>query len=148
MTSLGVSKGLAFVLFVALATACSGGDDDDQKACTTPNIDGSPYGSSGTATVHGGGTLPSGLPDGHQLELLVSQGGFSAGVLPDNLFDLSYVCGRNFKFTIRNLEAGTYGLEYELFDPHSDSTDPEFQDTSSNRFTVTDGQDLEFTPTF
>jgi hypothetical protein len=151
MTLLGVSKGFAFVLFTALATGCSGDDDasnDGPKACTTPNIDGSPFGSTGTATVHGSGTLPPGVPDGHELELLVNAGTFSTGVLPENLFDASYVCGRNFKFTIRTVEAGTYSLDYEIYPPNSTSTDPEFQGTSTNQFTVTDGQDLEFTATF
>jgi hypothetical protein len=142
-----MSRGLVFFVFATLATACSGGDDDD-NGCTTPNIDGSPFGSSGTASVHGSGTLPSGIPDGHQLELLVNAGTFSSGVLPENLFAPSYVCGRTFKFTIRDLEAGTYSLDYEIRAPNSTSTDAEFEGTSTNTFTVADGQDLEFSPTF
>ncbi len=53
-----------------------------------------------------------------------------------------------FKFTIRDVEAGSYSLDYEIFAPNSTSADPEFEGTSTNTFTVADGQDLEFSPAF
>lgn len=141
--SLGVSCALA-----GLAAGCSSGDDDSGDACHAPVIDGAPAFSSGTASVHGSGTLPAGLPDGYELELLLNSGMFSVGVLPNDLFANTDVCGRAFSFEITQVAAGTYHLDYELFDHHSSSLDAAYQGTSTNTFTVADGQTVEFTPSF
>lgn len=147
-----VGRGLAFGIFALMAQACSSGDDDSagngNGKCTTPTITGSPFISSGTGTVHGSGMLPAGLPDGYELELLVSTSNSSIGVLPSDLFAPSNTCGREFKYTISQVDAGTYNLTYDLFAPNSTSTDPAYTGTSTNQFTVADGQNVEFDPTF
>jgi hypothetical protein len=144
-----LSRGFAVGFFALLGTACGGGGDDAAaKKCTEPVVQGTPFDGSGTATVHGSGTLPSGLPDGYQLELLVNEGFASVGVLPPNVFDSPTVCGRSFKYTIQKLDAGTYRLDYDLFSPNSTSTDPDYTGTSTNEFTVADGQDVAFDPVF
>jgi hypothetical protein len=151
MISSNIGRGLAFGSFALLASACSGGGDDDSAGngkCSTPNISGSPFISSGTGTVHGSGMLPAGLPTGYQLELLVSTPTSSIGVLPANLFAQSNTCGRPFNYTISAVDAGTYNLTYNLFAPNSTSTDPAYMGTSTNQFTVADGQNVEFDPTF
>lgn len=136
--------GLALGVLALVATACSGGDDDAADKCTTPVVEGSPFLSSGTGAVHGSGMLPSGLPNGYNLELMVNAGSFSSGVLPPNLFDQPKTCGRSFKYTLTALDAGTYRLDYNLYNPSSSSTDPDFTGTSTNQFTVADGEDVEF----
>jgi hypothetical protein len=141
------SKGPAIAVLLLFATACGDGSND-KPACTEPNIDGSPFGSTGTATVHGTGTLPPGMPEGYQIELLLNTGNASIGVLPPNLFEPASVCGRSFSYTIENVEAGTYRLDFELRPPNSTATDPTASGTSTNDFTVTDGQDVEFDATF
>jgi hypothetical protein len=148
-----IARGLAFGVSALLAQACSGGGDDDSASngngkCTTPTITGSPFVSSGTGSVHGTGTLPAGLPDGYQLELLVSTQNSSIGVLPADIFAQSNTCGRSFKYTITQVDAGTYNLTYNLYAPNSTSTDPAYMGSSTNQFTVSDGQTVEFDPTF
>ncbi len=136
---------MAVLGLLSLAAAGCGGNDDAPK-CKEPDIEGSPFSFSGTATVHGSGTLPSGGNDGDELELLVNDGNGSYGVLGTDLLDVSYVCGRNFTFTISQMQAGTYRLDYEIYPPNADS--PSAMGTSTNSFTVTDGANVEFDPTF
>lgn len=139
--------GLGFALLAPGATACSSGDDSANQ-CTTPVVEGSPWMPSGTGKVHGSGTLPAGLPDGYDLQLLVNTGNSSTGILPPNLFDQPTTCGKNFKFTLTELDAGTYKLDYELRKPNSTADKPDYMGTSTNEFTVADGQDVEFIATF
>ena len=149
MTMLSIEKGLV-VAFVALAaTACSSSDSDGGK-CSAPVVNGAPLFSSGTGSVHGSGTLPANIPNGQQLQLLVETSNSSLGVLPENLFDETLTCGSgsSFTFTITHLDAGTYHLGYDIYDPSSQSTDPKFTGSSTNTFVAADGQSVEFQPTF
>ncbi len=147
-----VGRGLVFGVFALLAPACSGGDDDSASngngKCTTPTINGSPFISGGTGSVHGSGMLPAGLPDGYQLELLVATPNSSIGILPADLLAPTNTCGQKFNYTITQVDAGTYSLQYNLYAPNSNSTDPAYMGTSTNQFTVADGQNVEFDPTF
>ena len=132
---------------IALSAVGCGAADAKEDKCTTPVVDGSPFDSTGTATVHGSGTLPKGLPDGYQLELELNSGGFSVGVLPPNLLDSADTCGQAFSYTIHQVDAGTYRLDYRV-SPHTTSTDGAVMGTSTNEFTVADGESIEFIPTF
>jgi len=149
MTMRSIAKGLV-VAFVALAATACGSSDSDSGKCSAPVITGAPFFSSGTGSVHGSGQLPANIPNGQQLELVVQTSNVSVGVIPDNLFDETLTCGSgsSFKFTITHLDAGTYNLGYDIYAPSSQSTDPTFTGSSTNTFTVADGQSIEFNPTF
>jgi hypothetical protein len=138
--------GLAVALLSGATVGC--GSDDEEQACSPPAIDGVPFSSMGTATLTGNGTLPARVPDEMQLQLMVSQGGASFGVLPENLFDPKYTCGKSFTYTIRQLEAGMYTLEFLAFVPNSESLDPEYEGRATESFTIADGQTLRFDSTF
>jgi hypothetical protein len=144
---LSIEKGLVVAFVAFAATACSSSDSGE---CSAPVINGAPFFSSGTGSVHGSGTLPANIPSGKQLQLLVETSNSSLGVLPDNLFDEALTCGSgsSFTFTITHLDAGTYHLGYEVREPSSDSTDPTFMGSSTNTFVAADGQSVEFKPTF
>ncbi|HTQ08350.1 MAG TPA: hypothetical protein VMI54_31060 [Polyangiaceae bacterium] len=126
------------------AAGCSGGDD--KSKCAEPTIDGSPFSLTGTATVHGTGTLPAGSPDGYELDLMIGDQDAQYGVLPPNLLDASYVCGQTFGYTIHQVPAGTYQLFYALY--ANNAMEPSAMGPSTQSFTVADGQDLEFDATF
>ena len=149
MNMLSVAKGLVLA-FVALAATACGSSDSDGGKCSAPVVTGAPFISSGTGSVHGSGTLPANIPSGQQLQLLVQTSNMSVGVLPENLFDETLTCGSvsAFTFTITHLDAGTFNLGYDIYAPSSQSTDPTFTGTSTNTFTVADGQSVEFKPTF
>jgi len=149
MSMLTIEKGLV-VAFIALAATACGSSDGDSGKCTAPVINGAPFFSSGTGSVHGSGTLPANIPNGQQLELMVETSNSSVGVIPDNLFAEVLTCGSGsaFTFTITHLDAGTYHLGYEIYDPSSQSTDPKFMGSSTNTFLAADGQSVEFNPTF
>ena len=138
---------LAKASLLALGVLGCGSNDDD-SACSPPAIDGVPFTAMGTATLTGKGTLPAGIPDGMDLQLLVDSGGFSRGVLPANLFDQKPTCGRSLTYTIRQLEAGTFTLEFEARVPNSESTEAEYQGRATQSFTIADGQTLSFDSTF
>jgi hypothetical protein len=137
-------------LFALTAAGCGKSDDDEPK-CTTPSVKGTPFGFEGTAVVRGNGMLPAGAgADGDVLNLLVDTGAGSYGLLPMNVTDLinqPLVCGRGFSFELDQMEAGTYRLDYEIRASASD-TEPTAMGTSTNEFTVADGADVEFEPTF
>jgi major membrane immunogen (membrane-anchored lipoprotein) len=122
-----------------LLTGCgsSGG-----KGCEPLDLDGSPFGATGTATLTGAGTLPDGIPEGLELQLLVKQGRGSIGVLPDNLLANDRICGKNFHYTVKKLNAGTYTLTFDVFDPNSNTVMALFEGTAPGDFTVADGQTL------
>jgi len=143
-----------------LSVAYSGGDDSSgngsaggngsggttASACP-PVVNGSTYGMLGTATVHGAGMLPAGLPDGYRFELVLDEGGFTSGVAPATFNGSPDTCGRSFTYKIVALEPGTYKLGYELY-AHDSNPDPAYRGTSTNEFTVTDNANVEFNPTF
>jgi len=132
---------------LALATlGC--GSSGDEPACSPPAIDGVPFTAMGSATLTGKGTLPARVPDGMDLQLLVDAGGFSMGVLRQNLLQQDLTCGRSFTYTVRQLEAGTYTLEFDARVPNSESLDPEYQGRAAQSFTIADGQTLSFDSTF
>jgi hypothetical protein len=138
--------GLAAALLSGATIGC--GSDDDEPACSPPAIDGAPFSSMGSATLTGNGTLPARVPDKMDLQLLVNEGGFSLGVLRQNLFDPDYTCGKTFTYTIRQLEAGTYTLEFQARVPNSESREAEYEGTATQSFTIADGQTLSFDSTF
>jgi hypothetical protein len=102
----------------------------------------------GSATLTGKGTLPDRVPDGMDLQLLVDEGGFRTGVLRQNLFQQDLTCGKSFTYTVRQLEAGTYTLEFDARVPNSESLDAEYQGRATQSFTIADGQTLSFDSTF
>jgi hypothetical protein len=124
------------------STAC--GSDEGSGECESPVLKGSPsFGADGTATLTGKGTLPDGVPDGLQLQTAVQQGNASIGVFPDDLFgEKNIVCGKTFQYTVNQLEAGTYRLQFLAFDPEDESTDPKFEGEAPADFTIADGQTL------
>ncbi len=126
-----------------------GGATSSGHGCQPVNLDGSVFGSKGTATLTGMGTLPDGIPDGLELELLVRSGLASIGVLPDNFLEANdRICGKRFQYKVNKIEAGTYTLIFEVFDTSSTSSAPVFEGTAPSDFTVTDGQMLNLDTTF
>lgn len=122
-------------------TGSDGGPGSSGQGCQPPVLDGTPFGANGTATLTGAGTLPDGIPDGLELQLLVKQGIGSIGVLPDDLFNANdRICGKSFHYTVKKLTAGTYTLTFEASDTSSASLMPEFKGTAPSDFTVVDGQ--------
>lgn len=139
---------MGVVVLAALATACGKGDDDDHStACSKPVIDGSTFAFVGTATVHGTGTLPSGVPDGEELDFSINTDTEGDLILPPNTVTLlPHTCGPTFDYTVRDLAAGTYHLYVELYG--ADQNHPDAMGPSTEAFSVTDGQNLEFDPKF
>src|SRR4051812_33158097 len=123
--SIGKRLVVGFAVLSALAATACGSSDSDSGKCSAPAITGGPLFSSGTGSVHGSGTLPANIPNGQQLQLLVQTPNVSVGILPDNLFDESLTCGAgsSFTFTISHLDAGTFNLGYDIYNPSSQSTD-------------------------
>lgn len=107
-------------------------------------ITGSPATSSGTGTLHGTGTLPAGLPDGYALSLLIR---YENGAMPLSPTG-ARSCGRKFEYTITQVDAGSGGLEYNLYAQTSNGIMPDYEGTSTNQFTIADGRDVQFDPTF
>ena len=143
-----------------LAVACGGSGDSDGGGgsgtgrggntpgkCSAPVINGSTYGMLGTATVHGSGMLPAGLPDGYRFDLALDDNGSTSGVAPATFNGSPDTCGQAFSYKIVAVEPGTYKLGYELY-AHDSNPDPKYHGTSSNAFTVTDGANVAFDPTF
>jgi len=145
-----------------LAVACGGSGDDDSGSangggsgsggntpgkCSAPVINGSTYGMLGTATVHGSGMLPAGLPDGYRLELVLDDHGSPFGVAHATFNGSPDTCGQSFSYKIVAVEPGTYKLGYELY-AHDSDPDPKYHGTSTNEFTLTDGANVAFNPTF
>jgi len=117
--------------------------------CTAPVLVGSPFGASGTATVTGTGTLPDGIADGLEVQVLVDQPSISIGVLADDLLsENDRVCGKTFKYTIHSVAAGTYRLGFDVFDTNSDSTMPKYEGEGASDFTIADGQTLNLDTVF
>src|SRR5262249_8621981 len=139
--AVGIAVALASVVVAACGSHSDGG-------CQRLTIDGAPFSSQGTATVQGTGTLPAGVTDGLGLNLMVNQGSVSVGVLPDNFLANDAVCGATFDYKINKLEAGTYRLKFEAYDHQSADAKTLFSGTSTESFTVTDGQMLTFDATF
>jgi len=152
--------GKAFRLGVValLAIGCGGGDDDSGSGnggnggntpggCSAPVINGSTFGMLGTATVHGKGMLPAGLPNGYRFELVLDNMGFTSGVAPAGFNSYPDTCGQSFSYTVVAVEPGTYKLGYELY-AHDSNPDPQYRGTSTNEFTVTDRANVAFDPTF
>jgi hypothetical protein len=130
------------------AVGCGGDGDDDDGACSTPKVTGSPsVFFDGTATLKGTGTLPPGPADGDELELMIDGPDRSEGIFPDGLSRIPTVCGSTFSYEITQLAAGTYTLTYEIYDPN-DYTAPKFTGTSKSPVTVADGATVTFDPTF
>jgi len=139
-----------------LAVGCGdSGDNSDgggsggntPGGCSAPIINGSTFGMLGTATVHGKGMLPAGLPNGYRFELALDSMGFTSGVAPATFNGSPDTCGQSFSYKIVALEPGTYKLGYELY-AHDSNPDPKYRGTSTNEFTVTDGANVAFDPTF
>jgi hypothetical protein len=141
------SGALAGAAVLALATLGCGSSDDDPP-CSPPAIDGVPFTAMGSATLTGKGTLPARVPDGVDLQLMVDAGGFSMGVLRQNLLEPDLTCGRSFTYTVRQLEAGTYTLEFDARVPNSESQEAEYEGRATQSFTIADGQTLSFDSTF
>jgi hypothetical protein len=151
-------KASALTVVALLAIACGGSDDDSGSGtggtsgntpggCSAPVINGSTFGMLGTATVHGQGMLPAGLPDGFRFELVLDNMGFTSGVAPAAFTGSPNTCKQSFSYKIVAVEPGTYKLGYELF-AHDSNPDPQYRGTSTNEFTVTDGANVEFDPIF
>lgn len=139
--------GSALAVLALLLTGCSSGDDEPD--CTPPDINGVPFasmGGTGMGQAHGHGQLPSGVKDGQDLDVLVNnENGFGSSILPDNLFG-NTTCGRSFSYRARELEPGTYRIGYNVYGDDLDT--PLFEGNSTNTFTITGTEDVEFNPTF
>jgi hypothetical protein len=137
---------MAGLTATGVAGCGSDGGGSSGGACKTPEIMGTLLDASGTASVKGVGTLPDGIADGLQVEILVNSGEGSFGVLPPNLLDITndVVCGKTVKYAITSLSAGTYTLGFDIYDPNdnSDSTTPLLEGTATSAFTIADGQML------
>jgi len=136
-------------LAAVCAVACGSSGDKGSSVCTTPEIVGTVFGGTGTASVSGTGTLPDGIKDGLEVGVLIDLPNESLGVLPDDIFMTNdRVCGKSVRYTAKALSAGTYRLGFDIHDPNSDSTDALFEGESTTDFTVTDGQALMLDVTF
>jgi hypothetical protein len=143
-----VAAGFAAVVLFALLAGCSSSAGSGGQGCDAPTIEGTPFGSKGTAVLRGTGTLPDGIPNGLQLEILVHQGSASYGVLPDNLFAPDSVCGKTVHYVVKSLAAGTYTLEYDVFDPKDTKVQAVYQGTATEPFTIADGETKSVDTTF
>lgn len=137
--------GTAAALWIA---SCGGGSDSSHPSCQPVAIVGTEFTSPGTATLTGKGTLPGGIPDGLELELLVETGGASLGVLPDSLAAPNRVCGSTFQYTVKGVPGGTHRLRFEIFDPNDPTVMPAYEGSATQDFTIADGQTLTFDATF
>jgi hypothetical protein len=136
---------LGFWVAALVTTGCGG----DSGKCAPPSLSGTLAGAMGTAQVSGKGTLPAGIPDGFELQVLVSTEAGSTGSLPDNLLgENDLVCGKTFHYEVKGIEAGTYHLSIAVFDPASDSFDPAYEGDSPDMFTLVDGQKLTLDTSF
>ena len=67
--------------------------------------------------------------------------------------DLAHLCwslehlAAGHPVNVIQVDAGTYRLDYRV-SPHTTSTDGAVMGTSTNEFTVADGESIEFIPTF
>jgi hypothetical protein len=128
---------------LVLVTACGSDGGKSQSGCSAPEITGTIFGGTGTATVTGTGTLPDGIADGLEVNILVSSGNVSVGVLPDNLLSTNdRVCGKTVRYTAKGLSAGTYRLTFDVVDPNSDSFKSLYEGEAESDFTIADGQTL------
>jgi hypothetical protein len=138
-----------YVLGFGVAALVMTGCGEDSGKCAPPSLVGTLAGAMGTAQVSGKGTLPDGIPDGFQLQVLVSTETASTGSLPDNLLgENDLVCGKTFQYEVKGIEAGTYHLSIAAFDPASDSFDPAVEGDSPDMFTLVDGQKATLDTTF
>jgi hypothetical protein len=146
------ARGLTCLLpFLLLPLGCGNSDSGDD--CTPPKVVGNtPWSDTrvsmtiATATVYGSGLLPPETRDGLVLWLNLDDGTSLRGVFTRERVIKS--CGRSFSFRVEELPAGTYRLGYELADYGSSPPDPIVRATSTNYFTLSDGETVEFTPTF
>jgi hypothetical protein len=152
MSSSGAWWGFVLGLLALLTQSCSSGDDDSgsnaTQPCSTPVIDGSLPFLGGTGTLHGTGTLPAGSPDGYQLVLLVGSENAAVDVVPTDPYAHTPTCGRGFNYTITRVDVGSGTIVYNLYAPNSNSSNPDYAGTSTNQYTIADGQTVEFDPTF
>jgi len=132
--------------FLAACLAGCGGADDDDSSCTTPDVSGSTFVTSGEGQAHGKGQLPAGVKDGSGINVGIDVGNASGDILPDNLF--ASTCGKTFTYTARELGPATYRLTYRIYDQHSEQTPTLFEGISTNQFTITSNENIEFNPTF
>ena len=146
------SLGLALSALSACSSSTDGGPAGSAGAtgnCTAPVLSGSPFGSMGSASITGTGTLPDGIANGLELQVLLDQGNLSVGVLPDDLLNSNdRVCGKTFQYDVHKIAAGTYTLTFEVTDPNSNDFTTLFAGTAPSSFTVTDGQALMQNTTF
>jgi hypothetical protein len=136
------------IVFLSLSLVHCGSSEESPTDCEAPAIEGTPFGDTGTSTLVGTGTLPEGIPNGLDLQLMLGSGTFSVGVLPDDLFAESHTCGRTVHYSISQISSGTYTLEFEIYDPASEELDPMFEGSATEAFTIADGQTLHFDATF
>jgi hypothetical protein len=138
---------LATAVLVMTGCSSSSGTSNASASCQPLSLDGSVFSGTGTATLTGNGTLPDGIADGLELQLLVQTGGVSIGVVPDALFN-DRVCGKTFHYVVKGIDAGTHTLTFEVFDTTSASLDPVLEGTSPSSFTIADGQMLTMDTVF
>jgi len=138
-------KGLLVGMLAAALAGC-GGDGDDDSSCTPPDVSGTTFVTSGDGQAHGKGTLPAGTQDGYGLNVGIDIGNASGDIFPENLFQTT--CGKTFTYHAQSLGPGTYRLTYRVYDQHSDSTPTLFEGTSTNTFSITSNENVEFNPTF
>ena len=138
------------VMLALVAVACgSDKSGSSSSGCTTPEIVGSVFGGTGTATVTGTGTLPNGIADGLEVGILLSMGGVSVGLLPDDILATNdRVCGKTVKYTAKKVDAGTYRLAFDVFDPNSNSNSTLFEGEDQKDFTVAEGQSITVDASF
>jgi hypothetical protein len=142
------SRGLVVGVIAAALAGCGGGDgdDDDGTSCTPPDVSGTCFVSQGDGQVHGTGQLPAGVKDGDGLNVGLDLGNVSGDIIPDNFFTTT--CGKTFTYTAKEIGAGTYHVTYRVYDNNSDATPTLFEGTSTNTFTITSNENVEFNPTF
>lgn len=138
------SKGLVLGAVVVALTGCS--SDDDEPSCTPPDVSGTTFITEGDGQAHGKGQLPAGVEDGEGLNVGLDMGNVSGDILPSNFFTTT--CGKTFTYTAQSLGPGTYHVTYRVYDNHSDAATTLFEGTSTNAFTITSNENLEFNPTF
>jgi len=140
------SRGLVLGVVAVTLAGCGGGDDDDGSKCTTPDVSGEVLFTEGDGQAHGAGTLPAGVQDGEGLNVGLDLGNVSGDIFPENFFTTT--CGKSFTYTAKSLGPGSYHLTYRVYDNHSDATPTLFEGTSTNAFTITSNENVEFNPTF
>lgn len=138
-------KGLGVGILAAALVGC-GGDGDDEPSCTPPDVSGETFVSSGDGQAHGKGQLPAGTQDGSGLNVGVDMGNASGDIFPENFFTTT--CGKTFTYNAQSLGPGTYRLTYRVYNQYSESTPTLFEGTSTNTFSITSNENVEFNPTF